>query len=73
MGTSSPPILRLYVFTDFCPDYKGGLAVAIARNEIEAKSLIKEEIAFDIDEWGWGDLEIHPINTKFAAAVPGGA
>jgi len=62
--------LKLFVWTDFCPDYTGGLAFAIAEDETEAKKLVIKNISYDPYEWG--NLNIYPINKKIARSVSGG-
>ena len=63
--------LKLFVWTDFAPDYTGGLAFAIARDEIEARKLIVKENGDGVGSWG--TLEIRPLNKKVARLVTGGA
>jgi hypothetical protein len=61
--------LKLFVWTDFSPDYTSGLAFAIAKDEIEAKKLVEEHRGFEVYEWG--ELSIYPIK-KIARCVSGG-
>lgn len=63
--------LKLYIWTGFCPDYTGGLAVAIADDMAEAKRLVEAEHQ-PLCIWEWGTLEIHDIK-KCAYCVEGGA
>lgn len=35
--------LKLFIWTDFNPDYSGGLAFAIAKDETDARKLIEED------------------------------
>ena len=63
--------LKLFVWTDFCPDYTSGLAVAIAYTEEEARVLVEKE--YGIHPSDWGTLTIHPLNKTFAACVSGGS
>jgi len=63
--------LKLYVWTDFCPDYSGGLAIAIARSETDARHLITEERGYEI--YDWGELTIHSLSRRFAVSVSGGS
>ena len=62
--------LKLFVWTDFSPDYTGGLAFAIAETKSEAKELVLKELDYKVDDWG--TLEVRPIS-KCAYSVPGGA
>jgi hypothetical protein len=64
------PKLKLYVWTDFCPDYSGGLAFAIASDELEAKRLIVEK--FGYEPWSWGELSVRSLTKKTAQYVSGG-
>jgi len=62
--------LKLYIWKDFNPDYTGGLAFAIAKDETDARKLIKEEMGFSI--YDWGKLEVKPLSRRIARAVSGG-
>jgi hypothetical protein len=62
--------LKLYVWTEFDPDYYPGLAFAIAENEVEARELVVGNLRDKPGEWGI--LEVHPINQKIAYSVFGG-
>ena len=62
--------LKLFVWTDFSPDYTGGLAFAIAETKSEAKELVIKERGYGCDNWG--TLEVKSIS-KCAYSVPGGA
>ncbi len=62
--------LRLFVWTDFCPDYTSGLAFAIAKDETEARALISEEHGYVA--YTWGDLKIYPLSRRVAKCVSGG-
>lgn len=75
--------LKLFVWTDFCPDWTGGLAFAIAKTEKGARRLIQEERspAYARDPkkhpYGkiseWGDLEVYPLTGPIARCVSGGS
>ena len=43
---------RLYVWHEFAPDYKHGLAVAIASSEAEARRLVVKHLGLRPDDWG---------------------
>ena len=62
--------LKLFVWTDFCPDYTSGLAFAIAKDEKEARKMITEARGFTI--YSWGELHTFPLHKKIAFAVSGG-
>lgn len=68
--TRTKPKLRLFVWTDFCPDYTSGLAFAIAEDETEARKLVVER--YGGEPYTWGDLTIHPLTRKSAYYVTGG-
>lgn len=63
--------MKLYVWTDFCPDYTSGLAFAIADSVEEAQKMIVDQRGFDVYEWG--TLTVHDLNVKIAACVSGGS
>jgi hypothetical protein len=63
--------MKLFIWTDFCPDYTSGLAFAIAKDETEARALIEKERGFAVYEWG--TLEVRPLTRKVARCVSGGA
>ena len=63
--------LKLFVWTNFAPDYTGGLAFAIAENETEARQLVVAERGYIV--YSWGDLTIYPISKKIARCVSGGS
>lgn len=62
---------KLFIWTDFCPDWSSGLAFAIARDEAQAKKLIEEARGFEV--YNWGELEIRDVNVKVARCVSGGS
>ena len=61
--------LKLYVWEGFEPDYTEGLAVAIAKTEEEAKTLILEQAGGEVYEWG--RLSVRDIR-PFGRCVCGG-
>lgn len=63
--------LKLFVWTDFCPDYTGGLAVAIAEDETDARKLIKKDRGYEV--YQWGDLKIYPLTKRMTESVSGGS
>lgn len=64
------PKLRLFVWTDFCPDYTSGLAFAIAKDETDARKMIEKERGYTV--YTWGDLTIYPLTKRIARSVSGG-
>jgi len=62
--------LKLFIWEEFSPDYTSGLAVAIARDEVEARKLIEDYRGDDV--YTWGDLTIHRLDRKIARCVSGG-
>ena len=63
--------LRLFVWTDFAPDYTSGLAFAIAKDETDARKLVLKEREMS-DPYNWGTLAIYPLTKRIARAVSGG-
>lgn len=63
--------MNLYIWTEYCPDYYGGLAFAIAKNENDARKLVEIERGFPVSNWGV--LEIRPLNKPIARQLEGGA
>lgn len=63
-------VYMLYVWTDFSPDYTSGLAVAIARDETEARKLVIKANGYNTSLWG--TLSVHPLTKPVAFAIPGG-
>ncbi len=62
--------MKLFVWRNFSPDYTSGLAIAIAKNETEARQLIETERGYHVYEWG--DLTVYPLTRKMAVSVVGG-
>lgn len=62
--------MKLFIWTDFSPDYTSGLAFAIAKDEAEARKLIEKERGYKV--YDWGTLEIRPLTKKVARCVSGG-
>lgn len=67
---------KLFIWSGFCPDYTPGLAVAIARNEADARAMIEEKMKIDTEDqyWidDWGELKILPLDENMAEYVKGG-
>ena len=64
-------VLKLFIWTGFCPDYSGGMAIAIAKDEAHARKLIIKEYGGHI--YIWGDLEVRRLDHTVARAVEGGS
>jgi len=62
--------LKLFIWTDFSPNYSGGLAFAIAHDETEARKLVEEQRGCDV--FYWGDLEVRRLDQRVARCVIGG-
>ncbi len=69
-GTKTSAKLRLFVWTHFSPDYTGGLAFAIAKDEADARRQILKKCG-TVDDWG--HLEIRPLTKRFCESVSGGS
>lgn len=63
--------MKLFVWTNFSPDYSGGLAFAIAKDEADAKKLIEADRGCTI--YNWGTLEVRRLDRRTAKSVSGGA
>ena len=63
--------MKLFIWTNFAPNWSGGLAFAVAKNEAQARELIIKEHGFN--PMYWGNLEVMRLNLPVARAVSGGA
>lgn len=65
--------MKLFIWSEFCPDWRGGLAFAIAKDEEDAKKQIVKIMGPEttIKEGDWGPLEIKPLTRRIARAVEG--
>ncbi|NOR58452.1 MAG: hypothetical protein GQ474_08015 [Sulfurimonas sp.] len=63
--------LKLFIWTNFSPDWSGGLAFALAATEQEARSLIIEDHGYNPSDWG--HLEIRRTDWRVARSVSGGS
>jgi len=61
---------KLFIWTEFEPEYTNGLAFAIAPNEAMAKKMIEKQCELGV--WKWGKLEVREIDIKVARCVSGG-
>ena len=76
--------LKLFIWTGFYPNYAGGLAIAVAETEEEAKKMVIEATNIEPNEcrgqdYGippieWGTLQVRSLTSgeKFAYGVLGG-
>jgi len=62
--------MKLFIWTNFCPDYTSGLAFAIAKDEQEARELVIKEYGYEPYEWG--ELEVRRVDWRVARCVYGG-
>lgn len=62
--------LKLFVWTNFCPDWTGGLAVALAENLEQAQEMIKKN---HTHIHNWGDLTVYELNEPMSESVTGGS
>lgn len=62
--------MRLFVWTEFVPDYTPGLAFAIADNVVDAQNLVIEQHGFCPVEWG--PVQEFPVTEARAFCVAGG-
>ena len=65
----SEPKMRLFVWTEFRPDYSYGLAFAIAENIEQAQA---EVVKRHGDFGDWGHAAEFPVTEPIAFAVSGG-
>ena len=59
--------LKLFVWTEFKPDYTSGLAFAIAEDVNKAQELI------GVPDDDWGPVKEYPIDSPIACYVYGGS
>ena len=62
--------LKLFIWTEFAPDYTDGLAFAIAPNVETARNMVAEHLGYA--PWHWGNLEVRELDVPVARAVLGG-
>lgn len=62
--------MKIFIWTEFSPDYTSGLAFAIAESEKEARELVIEHHGFCPSEWGV--LEVRELDSPVARSVSGG-
>lgn len=62
--------MKLFIWTRFSPDYTGGLAFAIAKDETDARKQIEKEYGSEV--YTWGTLEIKRLDRRVARCVSGG-
>ncbi len=64
-------VKKLYVWTDFNPDWTSGLAFAIADSEEQAREIILKKRS-GREPYDWGDLQIHSLKSNIGFCVSGG-
>jgi hypothetical protein len=64
-------MLRLFVWENFAPNWKDGLAFAIAEDVQLARKMVIESLGYDPCDWG--DVRELPVDQPFARAVNGGS
>ena len=63
-------VLCLFVWRGFCPDFKGGLAFAVAENVEQAQDLVVTHLGYEPSDWGRvGEFD---LSSPVAFAVCGG-
>ena len=62
--------LKLFIWNGFCPDYSGGLAFAIAKDQKDAEKLVIKE--YNSIPYDWRTLEIKSLSRRIARCVCGG-
>jgi len=65
------PVLKLYVWDEFSPDYTKGLAFAIAKDEQDAREQIIAKCYGEPSDWG--AVKVFPLNERIAFKCYGGA
>ena len=63
--------LKLFIWTGYDPDYYGGLAFAIAEDEISARELIEKERSLPFPVMEWGILEVKSVDEPIARELGG--
>lgn len=63
-------VMRLFVWTEFCPDYTDGLAFAIAENIEQAQKLVIEAKGYE--PFDWGTVHEFPVTEARSFCVSGG-
>ena len=63
-------MMKLYVWTNFSPDYTSGLAFAIAKDETDARAQIERKRGYKVYEWG--TLHVFRLDRRVAYCVSGG-
>lgn len=61
--------LTLYVWPRFAPDYKDGIAFALAETLDEAKQMVKSENDWSTD---WGEVSEYSVHQKIVFTRTGG-
>lgn len=64
-------VMRLFVWTEFCPDYTDGLAFAIAENIEQAQKMVTEAKGYA--PFDWGTVQEFPVTEARSFCVSGGS
>lgn len=64
--------MKLFIWTNYRPDWSGGLAFAIAEDQEQAQAMIVEQCD-GIPPHDWGYLEVRELNQPVARQVSGGS
>jgi hypothetical protein len=62
--------MKLYVWTEFAPDYKDGLAFAIAETMVQARGMVINVKGYGPEDWG--PVQVFDLDEPIAFAVSGG-
>lgn len=65
-----PIVMRLFVWTGFCPDYNNGLAFAIAENIEKAQQEVIKAKGYE--PYDWGTVQELSVDESVAFCVSGG-
>jgi len=62
--------MKLFVWTAFSPDYKDGLAFAIAETMVQARGMVMNVKGYEPCDWG--PVQVFDLDKPIAFAVSGG-
>jgi len=62
--------MKLFIWIEFSPDWSGGLAFAIAKDETDARKQIIKKYGHSPSDWG--TLKVKPLTQRTCEAVGGG-
>lgn len=63
---------KVYVWLQYRPDYKDGLAVAVAQSLQEAIDKVVSQSGLEYDPHEWGPVEVYAIRKSMAFCRSGG-